>query len=78
MVVIKIPLARLATSPDVGVITVVSNLNTRAVLTGKLEPLIMTAVPGGPVVGERGSRAPLAVTVKEALTVVGLAVTVMV
>ena len=78
MVVIKIPVARVAISPDLGVSTVVSYLKTREVLAGKLEPVITTSVPAGPVAGERGSRAPLAVTVKEALAVPVPAVTVMV
>jgi hypothetical protein len=78
MVLIKMPLARVAVSPDLGMIAVPSNLKTSAVLTGKLEPVTTTSVPARPVAGESVSRVAEAVTVKVALAVVVPAVTVMV
>ena len=50
----KSPLVRVLVSP-VGVSVVVSNWNTRLVLTGKLEPETVTVVPPGPDDGDRGS-----------------------
>ena len=70
MCVMKTPLLRVTASPDIGVTIVLSNLNTMAVLGGKFAPLTMTSEPTGPWEGESGSRLGLAVTVKEAVTVV--------
>ena len=50
--------------PLFGVIVVVSNLNTSAVLAGKLAPETVISVPAGPVAGESGSRVAAAVIVK--------------
>ncbi len=47
-----------------GVIVAVSNVKTIAVLAGKLEPMMVTAVPGGPVNGATEFNAAGAVTVK--------------
>ncbi len=57
----------MAVLPEAGVSVVVSNLKTRAVLAGKLEPETETLVPAGPVAGDRASRVAPWVTVKATL-----------
>jgi hypothetical protein len=75
IVVIIIPLLRVTVSPDVGTIVVLSNLKVIAELAGKLEPTMLTGVPDEPELGDRGSRAAAAETVKVLETVVPLMVT---
>ncbi len=77
-ILVKLPPLSVCVLP-VGVSVVVSNLKTRAVLAGKLEPLTVTLVPARPEAGERGLRVALMpVTVKLAVAVPLPTVTVMV
>ena len=68
----------LLAAPVAGVMAVVSNVKTIAVLAGKLEPMIVTAVPTGPEVGVIELIVAGAVTVKVAVAELLPAVTVMV
>jgi hypothetical protein len=67
MVLRKIPVERVVISPPVGVSAVVeSSKKVNAVLAGKFPPLMLMAVPAGPVAGLRGSRVAPAVMVRDA------------
>ena len=69
ILLINIPLERVTASvPGIGVMVVLSNRKTRAVLAGKLEPLMSTSVPACPEAGLSGSRVAPGVTVKVNLT----------
>lgn len=54
----------MAVWPESIAIVVVSNFTASVVLAGKLEPVSITEVPGGPEAGEGASRVELAVTVR--------------